>query len=543
MSLPDEFGLLASAHRPSIPGDGPQCVADLLDPPLATSPDRTALVGRSGRYSFAELDRAANRAATALAEMGIGARDRVAACLPNDVDIIIAFLAVQRLGAIWVGINKALAPPEKSYILSDAGAKTLLCDPETATAIAPLRATLPALESVQTLDREHPEAGWLERLQQAPADASRPRTPIDPFAPAAIAYTSGTTGFPKGAVHSQHNLMLVATVLDITGSMPPNIHIGVLLPLTILNMLVRGPLAAWMGGRELVCIDRIDPEGIAAWVRDERIGMIDTVPTIIRDLLTHENVAPDDLASLVNVIIGGADCPPEVAQLYRERFGCAVTIGYGMTEAPTGVARTSGEPHKGPGYCGLPVPQVEICAVDTEDRILPPGEIGELCVIPATGGEYADVYTPMLGYWNQPEATREALRNGRYHTGDLGTLDEAGHVYVRGRCKELIVRGGANVYPAEIERVLQLHPAVELAAVLGVPDERLGERVAAAVKLAPGARIEPRTLRDHVREHLAHYKVPDQVRVVAEIPRNSMQKLMKRELAALFSGPDSTPPA
>ena len=149
----------------------------------------------------------------------------------------------------------------------------------------------------------------------------------------------------------------------------------------------------------------------------------------------------------------------------------------------------------------------------------------------------------MLGYWNQPEATREALRNGRYHTGDLGTLDEEGHIYVRGRCKELIVRGGANVYPAEIERVLQLHPAVELAAVLGVPDERLGERVVAAVTLSPGARIEPPALRDHVREHLARYKVPDQIRLVAEIPRNSMQKLMKRDLVTLFTETGPARPA
>ncbi len=176
-----------------------------------------------------------------------------------------------------------------------------------------------------------------------------------------------------------------------------------------------------------------------------------------------------------------------------------------------------------------------MCAVDENDRVLPPGETGELCVVPATSGEYAGVYTPMLGYWGKPEQTREALRNGRYHTGDLGMLDAAGHVYIRGRRNELILRGGSNVYPAEIERVLQLHPAVELSAVLGVSDERLGERVVAAVQLAPGSAASEAELRAHVRKNLARYKVPDQIRFVAEIPRNSMQKLMKRELAPLFS--------
>ena len=257
--------------------------------------------------------------------------------------------------------------------------------------------------------------------------------------------------------------------------MPPDVSVGVLLPLTILNMCIRAPLATWYGGRTLVCIDRLDPESIAEWVRDERVGAMDTVPTIVRDLLTHPKVSRSDLASLVDVVIGGADCPPEIVALYRERFGSGVTIGYGMTEAPTGVARTHGEAPLGAGYCGLPIPQVELCAVDEDDRVLPPGEVGELCVVPATRGEYAGVYTPMLGYWKKPEATREALRNGRYHTGDLGMLDAEGHVYIRGRRNELILRGGSNVYPAEIERVLQLHPAVELSAVLGISDERLGE--------------------------------------------------------------------
>ena len=541
MTAPDDFGLLPSPRRLDIPGGGPQRAADVLDAALARDPNAPALIGRGGRYSFAELDRVVNRAAGALSALGVQPGDRVAACLPNDVDIAIAFLATQRLGGIWVGINRPLAAPEKSFILSDSAARVMLCDPETADTLAPLRPELSELRALCPVDPDAGESGWLAQLQAAPAEGARPAVDVDPFAPAAIAYTSGTTGFPKGAVHSQHNLMLVATVLNATGSMPPAVPIGVLLPLTILNMFIRGPLAAWMGGRPLVCIDRVDPEGIAEWVRSERVGMIDTVPTIIRDLLTHDGVDPGDLSSLVSVIIGGADCPPEVAQLYRERFGCEVSVGYGMTEAPTGVARTSGEPQKGPGHCGPPIPQVELCAVDPEDRVLPPGAVGELCVMPATQGEYAGVYTPMLGYWNQPEATREALRNGRYHTGDLGMIDEAGDVYVRGRCKELIVRGGANVYPAEIERVLQLHPAVELAAVLGVADERLGERVVAAVTLAPGASAEPDALREHVREHLARYKVPDVIRVVSNIPRNSMQKLMKRDLTPLFSQDDADP--
>ena len=530
----EALGLIAPSQRLPIPGDGPQTAAAVLDGPLAASPEHTALVGRSGRYTFAELEREVNRAAHAFSSLGIQPGDRIAACLPNDVHIAIAFLASQRLGAIWLGINRPLAPPEKVYMLANSEARLLVTDAKTAKSLEAHRSEISELESLQIVDPARPDAGWLGRVAAAPVETPRPDIEIDPFAPSAIAYTSGTTGFPKGAVHSQHNLMLVATVLNRTGALPPEITVGVLLPLTILNLCIRAPLAAWLGGRTLVCIDRIDPEGIAEWVRGEKVGTMDTVPTVVRDLLTDPNVSRSELASLVDVVIGGADCPPEVVELYRERFGGGVTIGYGMTEAPTGVARTSGEAPRGAGHCGLPIPQVELFAVDEDDRVLPPGETGELCVVPASSGEYKGVYTPMLGYWKKPEATREALRNGRYHTGDLGTLDTDGHVYIRGRRNELILRGGSNVYPAEIERVLQLHPAVALAAVLGIADERLGERVVAAVQLTPGAAVNEEELRAHVQENLARYKVPDHIIFVAEIPRNSMQKLMKRDLLPLF---------
>jgi acyl-CoA synthetase (AMP-forming)/AMP-acid ligase II len=232
--------------------------------------------------------------------------------------------------------------------------------------------------------------------------------------------------------------------------------------------------------------------------------------------------------------MGGADSPPEVVRLFRERFGGEVIIGYGMTEAPTAVTWSDGQVPPGPGLCGKPVPQVEIEIVDGNDRPLPPGEVGEIAVRPARTGKFAGVYTPMLGYWNRPEASREALRGGLYHTGDLGFLAEDGNLYIRGRRNDLILRGGANVYPAEVERVLQSHPAVAAAAVLGLPDERLGERVVAVVELAPGRGAGQADLLEHVRSELARYKVPEVVRFVASMPRNAMNKIVKPRLRPLF---------
>jgi long-chain acyl-CoA synthetase len=502
-------------------------VADVLDPWVSRAPDRLALVGRSGRFGYAELDRAANRAANALAALGVAQGDRVAACLPNDVDLVIAFLAVQRLGALWVGINRPLAPREKAACLADCGARVLLAPMDVIASLASERESLESLVHV---------------VEVAPGslghggDDARPQLAIDPHAAAAIAYTSGTTGLPKGAVHSHHNLLLPGAVAAASGTYGPDVRQGVLLPLTILNLVVLGPLVAFQDGSALVCIDRIDPEGIAEWVREEQVGHFAAVPTVLYDLLTHPRVSREDLASLRKPEVGGAECPEEFRALYRERFGGEVTIGYGMTEAPTAVTRSDGSAAPRPGLCGKPVPQVEILILDEKDRPVPDGEIGEICVAPARTGPWAGAYTPMLGYWNKPEETAKALRGGVYHSGDLGFVDERGDLYIRGRRNELILRGGANVYPAEVERVLAEHPAVAASAVLGRPDMRLGQRVVAAVQLAAGASAAPDELARFARERLARYKVPDEIVVVPALPRNAMGKVVKRELEPLFAG-------
>ena len=528
------LGLVPPATRPPIPGGGAQSVAAILDPMLAAHPGREALVGRSGRFTFAELDRAANRAAQALAALGVGPGERVAACLPNDDDLPIAFLATQRLGAIWVGVNRVLAAPEKAYLLRDSGARVLLAEPAALAEIEPRRDELPELLHAIAVAPGASEDRW--RAHCASAHDARPSLEVDPFAPAAIAYTSGTTGHPKGAVHSQHNLLLPGAVARAQGRVPPGTRQGAVLPLTILNLVILEVLAAWLDGRTVVAIDRTDALGLAAWIRDERVGAFAAVPTIYHDLLTHPGVAAEDLASLVAPGVGGSDVPPALVRLYRERFGRGVGIGYGMTEAPTAVTWSDGSVPAAPGLCGRPLPQVEIEVVGDDGAVLPAGAVGEITVRAARSGPFAGAYTPMLGYWRRPEATRAALRDGRYHTGDLGCFGEDGNLFIRGRRNDLILRGGANVYPAEVERVLGEHPAIACAAVLGVPDERLGERVVAAIQLRDaGAAPSEAELRDFCRDRLARYKVPDRIATVASFPRNAMGKIQKRELRALFA--------
>jgi long-chain acyl-CoA synthetase len=500
----DADGLVVRPAPRPLPG-GPASVAAVLRPVLAIDPHREALVGRSGRFSYRALDDVVDAAAVVLQQRGVRAGDRAAVSLPNDVDIVIAFLAVMRIGGIWVGVNRALALPEKAHILRD-------CDP------------------VVLLDEDARDA-W--RSDVDAALGARPRfTDVDPHAPAAIAYTSGTTGFPKGAVHSQHNMLWPGVDGRENDPAPPDERHGVLLPLTLLNLQILGPLFAFLKGTTCVCVDRSDPVGLAAWIREERITRITAVPAVLHDLISSPDVDAPDLVTLRRPECGGAATPHAFRERFRARFGTDVLTGYGLTEAPTAVTREMPGDELLAGCSGRPFAPVGIVIVDEADREVPTRCVGEICIRARDDGPWAGVYTPFLGYWRRPEATRRALRGGVLHTDDLGSVDDAGRLFVQDRRGDVIVRGGANVYPAEVERVLQEHPSVVAAAVIGVPEERLGEQVLAFVQRRDGDEVDADALAAFCRDRLARYKVPQHWRFVDAFPRTPMGKIRKAELRA-----------
>jgi long-chain acyl-CoA synthetase len=498
---------MVEAHR------SPETVARVLDRALADEPDREALVTRSHRLTYAELDRQADRAAHALADLGIGIGDRVAACLPNEADVVVAFHGAMRLGAVWVGVNRALAPPEKRWQLADCGASLLLTG-------EPLDDP-----GVPVVDAD----GWRAALDAA-ADGPV-GVDVDPYAPAGIAYTSGTTGRPKGAVHSQLNLLLPGAVLVESRGYGPELRKGDCFPFTILNMAVLTTLLVSQAGGTSIVMDRIDAEGVAEWIRRERVTTWNGPPALLHSLAHMDEIAPSEMASLDEVWTGGADCPEAIRAAFEAKFGLPVLATYGLSEAPTVVAidGRAGDDHA-PGASGRPLPHLAVHIVGDDGASLPAGEAGEICVGPAD-----DRYRTMLGYWERPDATAETLAGGELHTGDIGFLDEAGRLHVRDRKSLVILRGGANVYPAEVERVLLDHPDVAAGAVLGVPDERLGERVAAVVEAAAGAEVDVDDVRAHLLANLAKYKVPEHIAVVDALPRNAMGKIVRTELPGLLS--------
>jgi long-chain acyl-CoA synthetase len=493
----------------------PRTVGEVFDAVLATDPDREVLVTRSGRYSYAELDRLSNRAAHALASLGVRPGDRVAGALPNDNAVVVAFHGAMRLGAVWVGVNRALAAPEKEYLLSDSGATLLLCDQPTAEQLGRVDA------QVVVVGEGVAGEAWSDAM--IAADDTPVDGVVDPDAPAGIAYTSGTTGYPKGAVHSQRNLLLPGAVLVATRGYGPELRKGDSFALTILNMQVLTTLLVAQCGGCSVIMDRTDAHGVAEWIARERCGLWNGAPPTLHTLAHDDDITPDALASLDEVWTGGADCPEAIRDAFESKFGLPVTTSYGLSEAPTVVSMDPLGGAHAPQASGRPLPHLDVTIVDDE-----------VCVAAAHDGEWAGAYHPMLGYWEKPDATAETLRDGVLHTGDLGFLDDDGYLHIRDRKSLVIIRGGANVYPAEVERVVHEVEGVAACAVVGLADERLGERVVAAVELVPGATVTAEDLTAHCLANLAKYKVPERWVFVDAFPRNSMNKIIRRELAPLF---------
>lgn len=493
---------------------GPPTVAAILEPSLTAQPDRLALIDGDREWTYRALDTAVESVAAALHSIGVTAGDRVAWTLPNGAELPIGFLATQRLGAIWLGINAPLAPPEKQFLLDDAEVTHYIATAEALTATS--------IDGVAVTGDE-----WIDLVAAAPAD--RPAVDIDPHAPAALAYTSGTTGRPKGAVHSQHNLIWPGLVTLLTDPVDPTERQGTPLAHTILNMLVLGPIAALARGSTGVVLHSTRADEFAADVARHRLTRTTIVPTIAHDLVHRDGIDPGDLATLDHIILGGGATPAALRRRFAEKFGVRAISGYGLSEVPTGVVRESLDEPIHDRACGYPTEPFELAIVDADGAELPAGQEGEICIRPTATGEWAGCWTPMLGYWRRPAATAEALADGLLHTGDIGAVDDDGRLTISGRRSDLIVRGGANVYPVEVEAVLVEHAHVAEAAVLGRSDDRLGERVTAAITAAI-ADPDLDDIRAFCRARLAAYKVPDEIAVLDALPRNAMGKVVKDEL-------------
>jgi acyl-CoA synthetase (AMP-forming)/AMP-acid ligase II len=509
----------------------PRSVTALLDRAVARWPSLPAVVTDDATVTYEQLRERVEHLAAGFVRAGVAPGDRVAASLPNGVDLVVAFYATARVGAIWVGITRELAPPEKLRMLADVTPRMFLAEPEAVSAIANGAAEL-GIETVAVDAGDSGGAGgafgrWAELCASPPME----HDPVDAHAPAAIAFTSGTSGVPKGVVHSQHNLVLPGEVMAASRGYDTSLRRGDYLSLNILNLIVLSTLTAAQVGGASVLRDSRDADTMPAWIRRHAVTLLNAVPTTLYALGRADTVDPAEVATLQDLWTGGAACPQEVRDRVLERFGLPVHMTYGLTEAPSVVALDPvGDPSP-EGLSGRVLPHlaVDLVLVGEGDGDAEDGR-GQMVVRAATDGPWAGCYTPFLGYWNRPDVEVPVV-DGGLRTGDIGCFDD-GRLRVVDRLGSVIIRGGANVYPAEVERVLRTLPGVADAVVVGVPDPRLGETVQAVVEQEAGATVHDGALIAGCRAELAAYKVPVRIVVVDALERNALGKPDQRAAKA-----------
>ncbi|MBI3628878.1 MAG: long-chain fatty acid--CoA ligase [Candidatus Rokubacteria bacterium] len=504
-------------------------VGHLLTRAALRHPDRPAWIQGDTVIPFREAEARVNRLAHALRGMGGQPGDRVAMLLPNCYQGLETILAPMKAGMAVVPMNVRLHPAEHEYMINDSGATILVYGAEFIEHLAPVRKNLQTVKHFVCVGGDAGDPGYEPALHGQPD--TPPDVRIEPDDLAWLFYTSGTTGHPKGAMLTHRNLLTMVEqfLLDINPARPTDVllHAAAITHgsgLSLFHHVGRGAANAFPDTRAF------DPPRIFAAIQRHRVTTLFLVPTMIHMLTTHPDRARYDLSSLHTIFYGGA--PMYVEQLLEAlgAFGPIFVQLFAQGEAPMTCTTLPKEEHlagddpvklRRLASAGREVTGVRVRVVDGADRDVPAGEMGEIVV-------RSDLV--MKGYWQKPEATAETLRGGWLHTGDIGCVDADGYVYITDRKKDMIISGGSNIYPREIEEVICAHPAVLEVAVIGVPDEKWGETVKALVVPRPGAQVTEADIIEHCQRGLASYKKPHSVELLPALPKNAYGKILKREL-------------
>ena len=511
------------------------------------SSDALVSVGPGIRWTFAELLERSDAFAAGLLALGLNPGDRIGIWAPNCAEWTLTQFAAARAGLILVTINPAYRLSEVEYTINKVGLSALVAAtsfktsdypgmieelaPEAVTSTpGQLRAErLPTLRSLILIDRRA-RPGWLpfDDAAALATDTDRQRLAVigptlDPDDAINIQFTSGTTGLPKGATLSHRNILNNGYFVGRTQGLGEGDRICIPVPLYHCFGMVMGNLASITHGAAMIYpSEGFDPEAVLRAVEAERCTALYGVPTMFIALLAHPRFDDFDVSSLRTGCMAGAICPEPLMRQVVERLNMRdVTIAYGMTEtSPVSFQTAPDDPfERRVGSIGRVQPHLECKIVDVDGNTVPSGEPGELC----TRG-----YSVMIGYWDEAERTADSIdADGWMHSGDLATIDAEGYGNIVGRLKDMVIRGGENIYPREIEDYLYRHPFVEDAAVVGIPDERMGEELCAWVRLKPDANIDAEAIREFCRGQIAHYKVPRYVRIVSEFPTTVTGKVQK----------------
>ena len=489
-------------------------LASIVTESAERAPEAVAVRLEPLELTYAELDDRSARLAALLREKGLEQGDRIGVMLPNVLEFPITYYGVLRAGGVVVPMNVLLKRREIAFYLEDSGAKLLLAWHGFAA-----EAREGAADAGAELIEVEPEA-FAELLgdrEPAPelADTDEEDTAV-------ILYTSGTTGKPKGAELTHFNLSRNSDIASRTTS---NVNAGdvVLGALPLFHSFGQtvSMNASLRVGATLTLLPKFDPGQALEIMQRDSVTHFYGVPTMYGTLLHHPGREDYDTSTLRICITGGASMPVEVLRGFEQAFGCELLEGYGLSEtSPVACVNHPGRPRK-PGSIGTPIEEVEMKVVDENDEEVPQGEVGEIVV---------RGHNVMKGYWERPEATEEAMRGDWFHTGDMARVDEDGYYFIVDRKKDLIIRGGYNVYPREVEEVLYEHPKIREAAVLGVPHDEWGEEIGAAIVLHEGEELPPEEAGEYVKERIAAYKYPRIVWFLDDLPKGPTGKILKREI-------------
>lgn len=477
-----------------------------------------ALIFEGKEYRYCELNAMSNRIANALTNIGIASGDRVALFLPNIPPFITFYYGIQKIGAIAVAINPSLKPQEVEFILNDCQAKVIVTTAALREQI-PLK-NLPHLEQILITEGDSETDTSLHEFVSL---ASPYAESIDmlPGAPSTILYSSGTTGFPKGVILPHSAVVSTVQVSSATLGIEPADRILLFLPVFHSYALYVALNACIEAGARLILHRGFELEAIYRSILEYQVTIFFGVPTIYT--LMSEQAPPDALKSLRLCMSGGATLPRPILQAWKDKFGMIISEGYGLTEYGL-ICYNHASRHK-PDSVGTPVDGTELRIADEYGESVPQGEMGEV-VVRGTN--------MMLGYWSQPIETDKVTQMGWLHTGDMGRVDEDGYLYLIDRKKDMIIVGGQNVYPSEVEQVLYRHPDVAEAAVYGVPNSILGEQVRARLVLKANQTASQTEVIDFCRASLAHFKLPSVVEFAETLPKNRAGKILKRVLREEF---------
>lgn len=510
----------------------------ILDGSAQTLGSHTAVIAGNETWTYARLNQSACQFAHALVQAGVQKGDRVVLACPNRIEFIIAFFGVLKMGASLVPVSILSKRREIAFVLEDTRASALICfDGDDGLALGV--EGMAAFEAVSSCMHYWPisvkpkgksPSGYPSIFEAMEEKEESFQTLLtDPADIAVILYTSGTTGKPKGAVLSHQNIFTTALTAGRLSAMSQKDVTLVSLPMFHCYAQTVQLNAGLYYGSTLVLLERFDPDLVLGAMQEHSVTLFCGVPTMYWALLNHEGAERYDLKKIASNLrlgcSGGAPIPVEVIRDVEAKYQFQILEGYGLSE--TSAMATFNQLHvaRKVGSVGLPVWGIEIRVVDDDMNELPPGEKGEVVI---------RGHSVMQGYFNRPELNEEVFRGGWFHTGDVGQKDEDGYLYIVDRTKDMIIRGGFNVYPREIEEVLAAHPVVSLSAVIGVPHDKYGEEVMAFVILKDGAEASSEEIILWSKQEMASYKYPRIVRIVDSLPLGATGKVLKKELRALL---------